>query len=673
MNYNFSEADIERRVLDFMHENGINPDMESWKPLAADGKIHRFRLEGDKHYEKTGAYCIYSEGWPAGWVSDWRQGILVNWCYKREHLDNEGKRYFTDEQFKLSKEQLDKARERLLKKAKEEQEQAIRDARKLWDKCHDTSEKYNCTYLKTHKIMGVGIRFQKNLNASLYGEEFGDKEGELVIPLRNIDGEIQSLQFISCSDGRKKFFTGAPVKGAFFSIGLDEKFLKAHPDAPILLGEGYATMVSVYEATHMPSVAAMNAGNLKAVAQELKAKYPDRKIIITADNDWETAQKGKSNVGLHKARVARDELGLTAVVFPVFQEGDSGFSDWNDYAFLYGADVMAKVLLKQIRYECLPQRMKDLQKKVRTINASDLRYKKFDAVNWAIDGFIPAGLSILAGGPKVGKSLLALHLCLSVAIGGCALGKIDVEQGDALYLALEDTERRIQERLKGSQLPENCDLSRLDIVTAIPRQDEGGLDYIKLWLSEHPEAKLVVIDTLQKFRKQSKGKLNVYAEDYDALSELKKVADEFNVAFVVIHHLKKMSAKEEMTGDWINQLSGSAGITGCADTIISLRRDRCSTHGTLRITGRDVEEKDYSMKLDGFGWFLEGESGQELELQIPAWKSKILDYLKEHLKITPTLLSDFACITIEAAKKQLQRLCVGNVLKRIEHGVYCLA
>ncbi len=79
------------------------------------------------------------------------------------------------------------------------------------------------------------------------------------------------------------------------------------------------------------------------------------------------------------------------------------------------------------------------------------------------------------------------------------------------------------------------------------------------------------------------------------------------------------------------------------------------------------------MKLDGFGWFLEGESGQELELQIPAWKTKILDYLKEHLKITPMLLSDFACITIEAAKKQLQRLCIGNVLKRIEHGVYCLA
>ena len=667
--YNFNEEDIERRVLDFMRECGINPDIQSISPIVADSKIHRFAVQDDKGAEKAGAYCIYSDGWPAGWVADWRQGVLFNWCYKREHLDDEGKRYFTDEQIKLSQKQLAQRREQLLKEAEERKQNAILDARKLWDSLRDPHKNFNHPYLENHNIRAVGIRNRINLNSLMYGEQYGPKEGELVIPLRNINGDIQTLQFIA-PDGRKKFFTDAPVKGAFFALGLDDKFLQDHPNAPILLGEGYATMVSVHSATHMPCVAAMNAGNLKPVAQELKIKFPERKIIITADNDWELAKNGKSNVGLHKARTARDELGLTAIVYPPFADCDHNCSDWNDYEFAYGSDVMAKVLLKQIRYECLPQHLKDLQKKVRSINAGDLFHKKFDAVNWAIDGIIPAGLTILAGGPKVGKSILALHLGVSIAIGGCALGKIDVEKGDVLYLALEDTERRIQERLKGSALPENCDLSRLDIVTAIPRQDEGGLDYIKLWLSEHSEAKLVIIDTLQKFRKQSKGKLNVYAEDYDALAELKKVADEFNVAFVVIHHLKKMSAKEEMTGDWINQLSGSAGITGCADTIIALKRDRVSTHGTLRITGRDVEEKDYSMKLDGFGWFLEGEVGQEIK--IPAWKAKILEFLKEHLKITPMQLSDLASITIEAAKKQLQRLCNDLVLKRIEHGVYCL-
>ena len=76
-----------------------------------------------------------------------------------------------------------------------------------------------------------------------------------------------------------------------------------------------------------------------------------------------------------------------------------------------------------------------------------------------------------------------------------------------------------------------------------------------------------------------------------------------------------------------------------ADTILALKMERVSTHGILRITGRDVEEKDYAMKLDGFGWYLEGDAE---EFNMPSWKKLILDYLKEHEKITPTQLSDEA-------------------------------
>ena len=103
-------------------------------------------------------------------------------------------------------------------------------------------------------------------------------------------------------------------------------------------------------------------------------------------------------------------------------------------------------------------------------------------------------------------------------------------------------------------------------------------------------------------------------------------------------------------------------------TILCLRRERSSTRGVLRRTGRDVEEKDFNMKLDGFGWALEGEMGQILE--VPEWKQKIYEYLKEHEKITPMQLSEFAKISIEAAKKQLQRGVQERWLKRLEHGVY---
>ena len=663
MSYTFNEQEVINQFLDALKACGCEPQEE--KPIIADGKIHRFPVKGDRNGEKAGAYCLYSDEWPAGWFCNWRTDVHETWCFKRDRLDDAGREYFNDERYQKAVVITKERREQFCRQLAEERKAASAKAAKLWSKLSDFPTFYH-PYLEIHKVGIWGIKLQTNINALMYG--FGGEDaklGELVIPLRDINGNIQSLQFIF-PDGSKRFFEGAPVKGAFFSISLNEQYLKDNPNDPILICEGYATAATIYQDTHMPTVAAMNAGNIYSVAQAIQNKYTDHKIIIMADND---RKPGCSNTGLTKARKARDELGLQAVIFPPFKDNECG-SDWNDYEALYGMDNTQNLLMETIRFELLSPEMKALTKKVDIISAQNLRNKGFKPINWVVPGLIPEGFTVLAGGPKVGKSILALHLALGVAIGGRVLSSIDVEQGDVLYFALEDTQRRLKERINGSHIDESCNLSRLDIVTSCPRQDEGGLDFIKLWLSQHPQARLVIVDTLQKFRKQSKGKLNVYAEDYDTLAELKQVADEFHVAFIVIHHLKKMSAKEELTGDWINQLSGSMGISGCADTIISLRRERSSTQGTLRVTGRDVEERTFSMKLDGFGWILEGETGKELET--PAWQKVILEYLQEHEKVTPMQLSEYAHISIEAAKKQLQRATDSHILKRIEHGVYAL-
>ena len=659
--YNFDSRVVEQKFLEAMRRAGCSP-VDTNETIFHDGKIHRFRIQGDKSYDKSGAYCLFDENWPAGWFQNWRTGVFETWSLSRSDLDDNARSFFNDEHYKearrLSEEHQKKAQAELLLK----QHKAILDARQFWKET-ETLATCNFPYLELKQV-GVwgGIKLARNPGKWIYGGDYTAHEQEIILNLTDINGDIQSLQFIH-EDGRKRFFTDAPVKGAFFSIGFWDANLKELNGKVLLICEGYATAATLYQDTHMPVIAAMNAGNIYPVAKAIQAKLPQCKIIIAADNDW----KSDINVGLKKAREACEKLGLQGIVYPPFTTQDYG-SDWNDYEALYGQEVTAELLLKKIRFECLTPELKEITKKVGIINAQDLRHKEFKPINWAIPEFIPSGLTVLAGGPKVGKSLLALHLALGVAIGGRVLSQIDVQQGDVLYLALEDTERRLQERINGSIFDEKEDLSRLDIVTSIPRQDEGGLDFIRWWLSEHKEAKLVIVDTLQKFRKLSKGKLNVYAEDYETLSELKKVADEFNVAFVVIHHLKKMSLREEMTGDWINHLSGSAGITGCADTILCLRRERSSTRGVLRRTGRDVEEKDFNMKLDGFGWALEGEMGQILE--VPEWKQKIYEYLKEHEKITPMQLSEFAKISIEAAKKQLQRGVQERWLKRLEHGVY---
>ena len=291
---------------------------------------------------------------------------------------------------------------------------------------------------------------------------------------------------------------------------------------------------------------------------------------------------------------------------------------------------------------------------------------QFPPIKWAVEGFLPAGLSILAGGPKIGKSILALHLSIGVAIGGCVLGKILVKKGSVLYLALEDTPRRLQERINGSSFSDDIiDLSNLDIITEIPRQHLGGMDYIRWWLSTHSDARLVIIDTLQMFRRQLSGRSSMYSEDYEVISDIKKLADEFDVAFLVLHHLKK-----GMEGDWISEISGSQGISGAADTIFSLKRERNSSVGTLHRTGRDVEEKDFIMKLDGYGWSLQGEAD---EFTLPEWKRQILDFLKDNPTISPMQLAETCNISHDAARKNLQRLLKEGAIKKTGYGVYELA
>src|SRR5215217_4338909 len=134
-----------------------------------------------------------------------------------------------------------------------------------------------------------------------------------------------------------------------------------------------------------------------------------------------------------------------------------------------------------------------------TMTAAELMDKELPPVKWAVSGVLPEGVTILAGKPKMGKSWLALGLCVAVASGGRALGKIRAECGGALYLGLEDQERRLQRRLKkilaGGNAPEG-----LEVTWAWPRLDQGGVEALRDYLKERPATRLLVIDTLKKIR-----------------------------------------------------------------------------------------------------------------------------------------------------------------------------
>ncbi len=240
----------------------------------------------------------------------------------------------------------------------------------------------------------------------------------------------------------------------------------------------------------------------------------------------------------------------------------------------------------------------------RPITAAELMRLEFEPTRWVVPEVLPEGLSLLVGKPKKGKSWMALGMCEAVAVGGVAFGTKHVDQGDTLYLALEDNTKRLQKRLRkvldGRPAPE-----RMHLHTVWPRLDEGGAEQLDEWLTEHPGARLVVIDTLAKIRKPAGG-ANVYAEDYAALELLLPLAAKHGVAIVVVHHLRKMAASDPM-----DEISSSTGLTAGVDGFLILRRTPGSKGPTLYVDGRDIEEPtEFALhwNLNTATWTIEGDA-----------------------------------------------------------------
>ena len=229
--------------------------------------------------------------------------------------------------------------------------------------------------------------------------------------------------------------------------------------------------------------------------------------------------------------------------------------------------------------------------------AVELAAATFPEPRWAVPGIVAEGLTLLAGAPKSGKSWLLLGLGWSVACGGLALGRLRVEPGDVLYCALEDTPRRLQDRLDKVLGPEAAP-GGLHIVTMLPQMPQA-IELLDEWLTEHPAARLLIVDVLGKVRPPAGPQVDRYELDYKVIGALKALADRHAVAVLVSTHTRKMGAD-----DVFDTVSGSVGLTGAADTTLVLRRARGDTEGTLNVTGRDVPECEYALSFDALtGWW----------------------------------------------------------------------
>ena len=202
----------------------------------------------------------------------------------------------------------------------------------------------------------------------------------------------------------------------------------------------------------------------------------------------------------------------------------------------------------------------------------------------AVDGLLPEGFAFMAGAPKLGKSWLGLGLGIAVAAGGHVLGAIEVEQGEVLYLALEDNPRRLQNRLRmllGQTRPR-----RLFLETEWPRVGEGGVERLTTWIEEHPETRLLVIDVWTRVRPLSRDTTDRYQADYEAASLMQAVAVGSGVVVVALYHTRKAESS-----DFVETVQGTFGTAGAADTIMVIKRSRGEADATLYVTGRDVLER----------------------------------------------------------------------------------
>lgn len=235
------------------------------------------------------------------------------------------------------------------------------------------------------------------------------------------------------------------------------------------------------------------------------------------------------------------------------------------------------------------QRMND-PAYLHTVSMNELYENVYRSRPYIIDGLLYSGAYILAGAPKVGKSFLVAQLAYHISMGQM-LWNYEVQKGTVLYLALEDDYQRLQERMFRMFGVEGTDNLHFAVYA---KQIGNGLDeQLEKFMREHPDTKLIIIDTLQKIR-EAGGEAYSYANDYDIVGQMKKFADRHGICLLLVHHTRKQPA-----GDKFEMISGTTGLLGCADGAFLLQKEnRTDLSATLDIVGRDQPDQRLYLQRD---------------------------------------------------------------------------
>ena len=264
-------------------------------------------------------------------------------------------------------------------------------------------------------------------------------------------------------------------------------------------------------------------------------------------------------------------------------------------------------------------------RKLNTIDGETLMSRPLQPLNFVVDTLISQGLHILAGSPKAGKSWLALWLAVTVAKGE-PVWKMSVKQGTTLYLCLEDSQLRIQNRL--FEITEDAPPS-VHFCTESCTLGCGLEEQLESFVAAYPDTVLIIIDTLQMIRGSNYD--YTYANDYRDLSVLKQIADKHSIAILLIHHLRKAPPD-----DVFSRISGTTAISGAVDSSFTLiNSGRGNGTAKLFCIGRDIEYREIFLERNSDNiWEMISDSCERVQSN----EDRIIFLLSELLKSAPTFI-----------------------------------
>lgn len=602
--------------------------------FITDGKLHRFRAEGDS--SAASWYVLHlTDSFCAGAFGCWKRNLSEKW-----NNANGNATQLTREQWIDIKNRMSAA-----EAARRTEEEQLRYEAKT----------------KAQAILSAAKPVEEHLyllrkSVSAYGEMRVNDKNELCLPLRDEKGVLHSMQFIApdkryTNNRDKDFVFGGKVQGCFYTVS-------DRTDGPLVICEGYATGASIFDATGYATVCAMFCGNLLAVAQALRKKYPERDFIFAADNDRFTA----ANPGVEKATEAAKTIKAT-VAIPEFSDQDNDGTDFNDLAELSGAKAVRQTIEVAYKDFLMPK-------------FAALPTPRNAAEMWADTSLIPPkllivdvlhkGLKMVIGsGSKAYKSWILWDIAVSVA-SGKQFWQFGTNQGKVLVLNFEIPDWSMKGRLVeiarakgvGADALKNIDVWCLrgyatelfKILPDLLRQIKyGGYD-------------LVILDPIYKV---------LGGMDENAAGDIAKMCNDLEMICVQtgasILYAAHFSKGNQADKEAMDRIGGSGVFGRDPDAIITLTKHEEEDAYTVDVILRNLRRiEPFVMKLD-FPLYVQAEGADPEDLKRPGKKTDTGD---DQLEDVAQLLSAGSLRTTDWQKNAygegVPRATFYRIVKRLE-------